>query len=696
MKEFGSQQIRNLGILGPRGAGKTTIVDAMSFFTGANSRQGRVDDGTSISDFTAREIERRTSLSAAVVSLQWRDMKLNILDLPGHPDFVGEVVCGLQVCGNAAIVLDAQHGVDADTVACFEMAETQKNPTLFFVNKMDKENTNWEDVLQGLKDQFGSHVVPVSIPMGSGPGLKGAIDLLSMKAISYDAGGKKSESAIPADFSATAEKWRQNLIEQVAETDEKLLEKFFAEGTLSDVEIQDGMRLGTLHRDLFPVMFGCAATGLGTQMLADFLVHDLPAPVDFPSLHLTKIGSNEVIEDKIDDKEKPVVYIFKTFSEGHAGDLYYLAVLTGSVSPGVDLTNHSRGGAERLGQLYALKGKERSDVTTLHAGDIGAVAKLKGSHTGDTLAPKDFAVTAPRPAYPEPVMDVTIRPVKKGEEEKMVEALHRIQEGDHSFKVLHDAALKQTVLFGQGSAQIDIIVDRLKRDFGVEVETDKPRVPFRESIRGKTEIQHKYKKQSGGKGQYGDVHILLEPLTRGSGFEFVNEITGGVIPSKFIPSVEKGIREAMEEGMLSGSPVVDVRVAVFYGSYHDVDSSDMAFKLAASMAFKEGFALCRPSLLEPIFTVEIKTPEQFTGDVMGDISSRRGKILGMEPNGRMQVIKAQIPQAELHNYSVDLRSMTQGQARYSRSFSHYAEAPHEVQERVKSEYAAARTAEHTH
>jgi len=690
VKEFDSKSIRNLGLIGTRGSGKTTIVDAIAFLTGANSRQGRSDDGSSISDFTAREIERKTSLSTAVVSVIWKDTKLNILDMPGHPDFIGEVVAGLQVSGNVCIVMDGQIGVDASTINSFDLAAQNLSPTVFFVNKIDKENVNWEDDLGALKTQFGSHVAPVNIPMGAGAELKGLIDLLTMKAITYDPAGKRSEGPIPAEYTELAKKWRQNLVEQIAETDDVMIEKFFSQGELSDTEIQNGLRVGTLKRELFPVMFGCAVTQLGTQLLADFLVSDLPSPTDFPAHRLTHPGSGDAVEALCDPKGKPVVYVFKTLSEGHAGDLFYLLVMSGSLGAGVELTNHARGASERFGALYALRGKERLETVALHAGDIGAVAKLKNIHTGETLSQKDFPVVAPGPQYPEPVMDLAIRPVKKGEDEKVAEALHKIQLIDPSFKVVQDGALKQMLLFGQGSSQIDIIVDRLKQDFHVEVELDKPRIPYRETIRGKTEIQHKYKKQSGGKGQYGDVHLRLEPRPRGEGFEFVNEVTGGVIPTKFIPSVEKGVREAMDEGPLSGSRVVDMRVTVFYGSYHDVDSSDMAFKIAASMAFKEGFALCKPTLLEPIYHVEIFVPDDFTGDVMGDVSSRRGKIGGIEPRGRMQVINAQIPQAELYNYAVDLRSMTHGQGRYARSFSHYTEAPGEVQEKIKSDHIASR------
>ncbi|MCH9031208.1 MAG: elongation factor G, partial [candidate division Zixibacteria bacterium] len=495
---------------------------------------------------------------------------------------------------------------------------------------------------------------------------------------------------IPADQKESAEKWRENLIEQVAETDDTLLEKFFEDGSLSDDEIKNGLRKGALNGKVYPTLFGSAENMAGVQLFADFLVSYLPAPLDFEHVTLKKVGTDDTVDIKIDPSAKPVLYFYKTSSEGQSGDTFCFRVMTGSVTPGTELTNHSRGGSERLGQLYVLTGKDRAEVSVLHAGDLGAATKLKDTHTGNSLSTKDNPLVFPEPVYPEPVADAAISPLKKGDEEKMSQGLSRLREADPSFKVVSDPALKQTVLIGQGMTQVENLLERLKKDYGVEVETSKPRIPYRETIRGKTEIQHRYKKQSGGRGQFGDVHLRLEPQARGEGFEFVNGISGGVIPTKFIPSVEKGVREAMIEGQLSGSPIVDLKATVFYGSYHAVDSSDMAFKIAASMAFKEGITQCKPILLEPIFEVEVIAPEKNAGDVMGDVSSRRGKILGMEPDGSRQIVRAHIPQSELYNYSVDLRSMTQGQGRFTRKFSHYEAAPGDVQKKITEEYATSR------
>ncbi|MFQ5607486.1 MAG: elongation factor G [Candidatus Zixiibacteriota bacterium] len=690
MKVYQSEDIRNIGLVGQRGTGKTTLADALAFVTGASNRQGSVDNGSSISDFTEREIDRKASLSTAALALTWRDAKINVLDMPGHPDFIGEVVAGLRVVGNACIVLDAATGVDAGAAASFEIASRDSTPVMFFINKVERENTDWEAALSDLKGGFGSRVAPVNIPVVIDDHFRGLIDLLHMKEISIDSSGTRIESDIPSDHMELAKKWRENLIEQVAETDDAYLEKFFEQGALSDDEIKDGLRKGSVSGQVFPTLFGSAATRAGVQLLADFAVEYLPAPVAFPPLKLKKTGSEETVEVRLDPTSKPVIYIYKIFSEGQAGDLFYFRVLTGKLSPGAEFSNQRNAGGERVGQVYALIGRDRKEVAELNSGDLGAVAKLKGARIGDTLAPKDLSVMADPPEYDEPVMDVAVRPSKKGEEEKMGEALNRLSVIDPSFKLVHDARLKQILLFGQGNTQLDILVDRIKSEYGVDVELDRPRVPYRETIRGKTEVQHRYKKQSGGRGQFGDVHLRLEPLTRGEGFEFVNKISGGVIPTKFIPSVEKGVREALGEGQLSGSEVVDVRATVFYGSFHAVDSSDMAFKLAAMMGFKEGFMQCKPTILEPIHEVEILAPDDHTGDVMGDISSRRGKILGMEPNGKMQVIKAHIPQAELYKYTVDLRSMTQGQGRFKRRFSHYEEAPADVQVKIKAEYAASK------
>lgn len=690
MKEYTSDRIRNLGLIGQRGTGKTTLADALAFITGVNNRQGSVDDGSSISDFTQREIDKKTSMSTTALALPWKDIKINLLDMPGHPDYVGDVITGLQVVGNACIVVDAQDGVDAGAAANFEIAKSYDRPVMFFINKIERENVNWETALESLREQFGNRVAPVNIPIGSGEGFKGIIDLLHMKEILVDASGARTEQDIPADHQAQAEKWREALIEQVAETDDGYLEKFFEEGTLTDEEIKDGLRKGSLSGQVYATLFGSAATRSGVTLMADFANEYLPAPLDFAPKELNKEGSEEAVAVATDPAGKPTVYVYKISSEGHSGDMFYYRVISGSLTSGMELVNHSRGSSERLGQLFVLQGKERKEVSSLQAGDLGAAVKLKNTHIGDTLAPKDTPLTYPRPTYPDPVMDAAIRPVKKGDDEKMAEGLNRMREADPSFKIVQDPALKQTLLFAQGNTQIDILVDRLKADYGVEVELGKPKIPYRETIRGKTELQHRYKKQSGGRGQFGDVHLRIEPLERGGGFEFVNEITGGVIPSKFIPSVEKGVREAMIEGPMSGSPVVDVKATVFYGSYHAVDSSDMAFKLAALMAFREGFMDCKPTILEPIFLVTVLTPEDHTGDVMGDVSARRGKILGMEPSGKMQIVKAHIPQSELYNYTVDLRSMTQGQGRYTREFSHYEEVPGDVKEKIKAEYAASK------
>ncbi len=688
MKVFQTEDIRNLGLVGQRGTGKTTLADALAFATGANTRQGSVDDGSSISDFTQREIDHNASLLSTPLALNWQDKKINILDMPGHPDFVGEVVTGMQVVGNVCIVVDATSLPDTGAAANFEIAQKLGKPVMLFVNKIDRENVKWEASLAALKEQFGVKVAPVNIPIFAGEKFKGLIDLLHMKEVEIDASGKRVEHEIPDDHKELAQKWRENLIEQVAETDDSYLEKFFEEGTLSDDEVKDGLRKASINGKAFPLLFGSAKDGAGVRLFADFMVEYLPAPTDFPPMHLNKAGSDEKIEVPVDSGGKPIVYIYKIFSEGQSGDLFYFRVLSGKLKSGVELTNQSQHSSERFGQPYVVTGKDRSDVAELNAGDLGAVAKLKDTKIGDTLSPKDFSVTMDRPAYPEPVMDVAIRPARKGEDEKVGEGLNRLRNYDPSFRIVLDSKLKQTLLFGQGNTQIDLLVDRLKNEFNVEVELDKPRIPYQETIRGKTEIQHKYKKQSGGRGQYGDVHLRLEPLPQGEGFVFANEVTGGVIPTKFIPSVEKGVREALDEGPLSGSSVVDLKATVFFGSFHAVDSSDMAFKMAALMGFREGFMKCKPTILEPIYNVTITAPDSCTGDVMGDVSSRRGKILGMEPNGHLQIIRAQIPQSEMYNYTVDLRSLTGGQGRFSRELSHYEAAPPDVQAKIKAEHEA--------
>ncbi|MEZ5359056.1 MAG: elongation factor G [Candidatus Zixiibacteriota bacterium] len=685
-----TDKIRNIGLVGQRGSGKTTLADAMAFSAGVVNRLGSTTDGTTISDYTEEEKARQTSLNLSIIACPYKSNKVNVIDMPGHMDFIGDVMSGLAAADTAIVVINSSGGVEVGTLQYFDRISKMKKPTMFVINGADKENTDFNKNLAALQDAFGTKVVPVQLPIGKTAQFKGVADLVKMKGITFDDKGKGTAGDIPADIKADVEAAREKLMESVAESSDDLLEKFFEEGTLTDEEFLKGLKKGIATAKVFPVLVVSSTLNIGISTLMDFIVNYLPNPSEVAPLKAKKASGGDEIELKCVSDGDPVLYVFKTISEQHVGDLSLVKVFSGKIQSGLELNNVQHG-SERIGQMFELTGKDRKEVDGASAGDIVALVKLKNTHTGNTLCPKNNQIEIPVPDYPDPVMDMAIRPKAKGDEEKMGLGLNKLHETDPTFKVVQDAALSQTLLFGQGDTQIDLLVEKLKSRFGVEVELDKPRIPYRETIKGKTEIQGRYKKQTGGRGQFGDCWLRIEPQKRGDGFEFVDEIKGGVIPGKFVPSVEKGVIEAMSEGLLCGAPVVDCRVAVYFGSYHSVDSSDNAFKMAGIMAFKGGYPNCSPVILEPIYNVSIIVPEEFTGDVMGDVSSRRGKIIGMDPLGKMQRVRASIPQAELYKYSVDLRSFTQGQGVYSREFSHYEEVPGDVSMKLQEEYKASRS-----
>ncbi len=685
MKEYATDKIRNVCLAGQRSSGKTSLADTFAFHTGVTTRIGRVDEGSSLLDFHDYEIARKTSISASLLACEWQNVKLNILDCPGHLDFAGELMNCARVVESVGFIINGTAGVEIGTKLQWKALESFNLAHFFFVNKMEMENVKWQTNLESLKEAFGKQAVAVEIPIGEGDKFTGLIDLLHMKAYTFEKDGKRSEIPIPADMKAIAEAEREKLVEVAAEADDTLIEKFFSEGTLTEDEFHKGLALGIDTGRLYPVFFGSALRGVGSLVLLDFIVEYLPSPKEMGNPKGLKTGTTNEVELKVDSSAPTVAYIFKTASEGHLGEMSYFRVFQGTIKQGIDLKNQATEVQERASQVYTMQGKNRIDLPAATAGDMGVLVKLKNTHTGNTLTDAAFGVTIAPPKLPNPVMDVALKPKNKGDEEKIGTGLHKLHEEDPSFKLISDPALHQMVLWGQGSTHIEILVDKLKKRFGVDVELTKPKIPYRETITSKTEHHYRHKKQSGGRGQFGDVHIRIEPNKRGGGFEFLNEVTGGAIPAKYIPAVEKGVVEQMLHGGLAHAPVVDVRVALFYGSYHDVDSSDMAFKIAGLMAFKEGFMNCKPVILEPIYSVEIHVPEDYAGDVMGDLSSRRGRIAGMDPDGSDQIIRATVPQAELYQYAVDLRSMTQGQGVYTMTFSHYEEVPHEVAQKIIEE-----------
>lgn len=679
MKEYSGEHVRNIGIAGHSGSGKTSLVEALLFCMGETTRIGEVEQGNTISDYNSDEIERQVSINTSMMHGEWNNHKVNVIDTPGFSDFFGDVVSGLRAVDLVMITISAANGVEIGTERVRELADRYGLPRFYAINKLDRENVDFDKVFSELQERFGKKVVLAQFPVETGPNFCKIIDVLKMKLLTFnsDKSGKFDESDIPADLVGKAEGLRNQLVESVAESDDALLEKYFEAGELTEDQLRTGFKNAIVSRMVVPVLCASATHNVGITSLLDFACTYLPAP---PDTHAVKLEDDK--EAKASDSDPLVALVFKTVSEAHVGELSFVRVFSGVLEPGEEVTNATQNRSERIGQMFVLNGKEKKGIERLHAGDLGALVKLKSTHTGDTLCKKGSSSKLPKIEFPEPLISIAVEPKSKGDEEKISSGLHTLHEEDPTFVVYYDPELKQTILSGQGELHLDIIIKRLKQKYGVEVDIADPKIPYRETIRKKAEAQGKYKKQSGGRGQYGDAHLRLEPKPRGEGFEFEDAITGGVIPGKFIPAVEKGAYEAAQEGVLAGYPVVDVKVTVFFGSYHSVDSSEMAFKIASSMGFKKGFMDASPVLLEPIYEIEVKVPEEYMGDVMGDISSRRGKILGMDADGRFQVIKAKVPLAELHKYSTILRSMTQGQGIFHQKFSHYEDVPGEQAQKI--------------
>lgn len=682
MKEFTTENIRNIGLFGHGGVGKTSLAEAILYTAGITNRLGKPDDGTTVSDYTDQEIARKLSISSALLHAEWKGKKINIIDTPGYADFIGEVFGALRVVDLAVVLVSAPSGIEVGTDQVYELIDERQLPRAFFVNKMEKEHASFRKCIDQLKETFSNRAVPVSWPIGEAVEFKGIVDLVKMKGYTFDDKGKPQEIKIPADVKSAVEDARSALIEAAAEADDVLLEKFFDAGELSEDEIINGLKKGIAAGAVYPVFAGSVDLNIGVATFLDFVANFFPSPQDRPAISGKKPDSDEDVECPVNELAPLCAFVFKTVSEPHVGELAFLRVYSGKMTSGMEAYNSTQEETERIAQLFSMNGRERTESGMVALGDIGAVVKLKNTHTGDTLCEKKSPVILPAIDFPAPIFEMAVRSKAKGDEDKIATGLSRLHEVDPTFSHKVFADLRQTILYGQGEMHFDVMINRLKKRFGVDVELEKPRIPYRETIKGKAQVQGKFRKQTGGRGQYGDVHIRMKPLPRGEQFEFVNAIVGGVIPSKFIPSVEKGVREAMQSGALSGHPVVDVSVELFYGSYHDVDSSDMAFKVAGSMAFKDAFLQSKPVLLEPVYEIEVKVPDDSTGDVMGDLSSKRGKIQGMDPQGRWQIIKAQVPLAELYKYSVTLRSLTQGRGVHKQQFSHYEEVPRDFAEKV--------------
>ena len=689
MKVFNSEQIRNIGVGGHSGSGKTSLVETMLFAMGETTRIGATEQGNTISDYNEDEIERQVSINTSILHGEWKQTKLNMIDTPGFSDFYGDVVSGMRAADFMMIVVSAADGVQVGTERVRQMADRYHLPRFYVINKLDRENVDFDSVYKELRDRFGKKLAIAQFPAESGPNFTTVIDVIKQKAYKYahDKSGKVTEEAVPGNLQAQVDKIRNELVETVAESDDALLETYFEAGELTEAQLLEGFKNAINRQMIVPVVGTSATANVGVNSLMDFVVDYMPDPTRRPAIEhdgATRAPS---------DSEPLSALVFKTVSEAHVGELSLVKVFSGILKSGDEVYNPDSSKSERIGQIFLLNGKNKKNIDQLHAGDIGALVKLKSTHTGNTLCQKGKEFELPSIEFPEPLISVAVVAKAKGDEDKIGSGLHTLHEEDPTFLVRYDGELKQTIASGQGELHLDIIFKRLKQRFHVEVDTEKPNIPFRETIRKKAEAQGKFKKQTGGRGQYGDAHLRIEPLPRGEGFEFSDEITGGVIPGKFIPAVEKGAIETCEKGVLAGFPVVDIKVAVFYGSYHNVDSSEMAFKVASSMALKKAFMDASPILLEPIYTLQVKVPEDYMGDVMGDISSRRGKISGMDADGRFQVINAKVPLAELYKYSNTLRSMTQGQGIFHIEFSHYEEVPGDVAQKIIEEAKKAKEEE---
>ena len=678
--------VKNLGLFGHGGSGKTTLTEALLYATGAVTRMGDVEHGNTVTDFDEAEIKRKISINCSLATFRWKDVEIIVIDNPGYADFLGDAISSVRVSDTCGFVISGVDGVEVQTEAMWERAGESGAPRFVFVSKLDRERSSFERTLEDIKETLGGNVVPLNLPVGEEHGFRAVVDLIGAKAYEPAGPGKSIEVPVPPEMEEWVSDSRERLVEAAAESDDALLEKYLEDGELSTGELWEGLKKGLLEGSLIPVLCGSASSGVGIPELMDFLAGVLPSPEQLPEVAGTSPGTDQEVSRARSVDAPMCALVFKTLADPYVGKLTYLRVFSGILRSDSSVLNSTRGKVERIGQLYLVNGKEQAPVGQLSAGELGAVAKLGDTFTGDTLCDKDSPIVLPTIEYPTPVMSMAVRPKTKGDEDKLSTALSRVKEEDPMLQVRRDNEVKQTLISGAGETHLDVVVEKMRRKFGVDVLTEPPRVPYKETIRRTVEAEGKHKKQTGGHGQYGHCFLRLEPLERGTGFEFADEIVGGVIPRQYIPGVEKGIIAAMEEGFLAGYPMVDMKVTVFDGSFHSVDSSELAFKMAASKACKEGFSRADPVLIEPIVNVRVTVPEAFMGDVIGDLNSKRGRILGMEPKGKMQVVLAQVPLAEMSRYSIDLRSITGGRGAYSMEFSHYEEVPENIAARIIEAY----------
>ncbi|MCX6600558.1 MAG: elongation factor G [bacterium] len=688
MTHLTTERIRNVGLFGHGHSGKTMLAEAMLFSMGVTTRMGKIEDGSTVSDFNKQEAERQMSITASLLRGTFKDYIVNIVDAPGFSDFIGEVYSSLRAVDLALLVVDASTGHDIGHSRAFAMAADLHLPRMFFVSKLDREHVKWDEALDGLREEFGDRVLPLEFPVNPGLSFNTIASALTMKAYHYadDGSGKWTEHPLSAEAKGKAEALRAKLMEAAAEADDALLEKYFENGELSAEEFERGLRLGIAKGTFFPVLCGAGARNIGTHQLLDFLVGYASSPLNRPPVVAKAAGSGQDVP-LVADSNKPFAgLVFKTTAEAHVGEQSFIRIFSGKVIAGTDLQNPNMSKSEKIGQIFHMCGKNRMPADVLVCGDIGVLVKLRSTRTGDTLCDPRQPVQFPDIVFPAPVLEVAVVPKNKGDEDKVASGINALRAEDPSFTLVQDAELSQMVLKGQGDLHLNNILAKLQERFNVAADLIEPKVPFRETIRASADAEGKHKKQTGGRGQFGVVWVKLEPKGRGEGYEFVDAIVGGAIPGKFIPAVDKGVQDATTRGVVAGYPVVDVKVTLYDGKFHEVDSSEMAFKIAGRLGFRNAFKKCKPTILEPIYDLTVRVPEEYMGDVMGDLSSRRGKIQGMEAESRYQVIRAKVPQKELYRYATALRSMSQGRGMAQQAFSHYEEVPPEIQQKLMAEF----------
>jgi elongation factor G len=693
MKAYQAGEIRNFAIVGHASSGKTMLSEAMLACSGAINRMGSITAGNTVSDYHVEEKERKISIHASLLHTEWLGRKLNIIDTPGYLDFISESLGALRVADFALVVVHAQHGVLVGTEQVWKYATQDGIPKMIVVNGLDKENIDFEKSLAQLRARFGDRVFPINLPVNPGPGFNQVFDVIRNEVITYQTDGTGKFQEVPASGEAKerVEQLHQQFIEYIAESDDSLLEKFFNQGGLSEEEMRGGIHAAVQKQSFIPLFCTAAESNVGVARLMDFIAKYGSSPVD--RAKVKAIDANDAEVEVTLTHPDPVLYVFKTISEAQFGDLSYFRLYSGAIRMGMDLYNSGRKSSERIGQIYILNGRNRATVEGLSAGDIGAVVKLKNTHTGDTLCGGKRVVTLPKVQYPKPNIHAALRLKSKGEEDKIAVGLAALHEEDPTFLYHVDSELHQTVISGQGELHLQVVAERLRRRYKVDFDLIEPRVPYRETIKAKGDSKYRHKKQTGGAGQFAEVWMRIEPKPRNTGLEFTQSLSGQNVDRVFVPSVEKGVNAACKEGIIAGYRIVDLKVDFYDGKMHPVDSKDIAFQIAGKEAFRESFLNAKPCLLEPIYTVEVRVPDDFMGNVIGDLSSRRGKILGMDSSDGMQIVKAHVPQKELYQYGTVLRSLTGGRGIHTEDFSHYEEMPREMEAKVIAESKAKKTEE---